>query len=121
MYGHMCPHIQKGVREREREKEIHLLIKEEALDQTKRMAREMMRAWQTKVNRWYPIPSKRIHMAVTVPRIPADSFLFFHNNTSAAAPIKYHQLQHCYIHRLQNDVWMTKLDCVKKTKSDIML
>jgi len=38
-----------------------------------------------RVRKWYSSSSKNTQIAVAVPSVPADNFLFFHKNTSAAA------------------------------------
>lgn len=65
--------------------EAHLLMKVEALDHRKRMARDRMRQWHNNVRRWYSMTSNRSQMAVAPASTPPDIFLFLHRTRSAAA------------------------------------
>jgi hypothetical protein len=50
-----------------------------------------MEMWQKRVTKLYSTTSKRNHMIVIPIKSATDTFLFFHNNTSATAnPIPIH-------------------------------
>jgi hypothetical protein len=59
-------------------------MKVDALDHKNRTARDRIKMWQTRVNRWYSSNSNRTHIAVAPPSTPPDIFLFLHKKTSAA-------------------------------------
>lgn len=60
----------------------------QALDQRKRVARERMRQWHTKVSRWYSMTSNRSQMDVAPASTTPDVFLFLHRTRSAAGSKK---------------------------------
>lgn len=62
-----------------------MLIKVDALDHKNKMARARIKMWQTRVSKWYSSNSNRTHRAVAPPSTLADTFLFLHKKTSAAA------------------------------------
>ena len=74
----------------------YLLIKLEALDHRKSIAKESINIWQTRVIKWYSSISNRTHNAVAPPSTLPEIFLFLHRTTSAAArqdPIKKNMIK----------------------------
>lgn len=62
----------------------YLLMKVDAFDQRKRIARARISTWHTNVSKWYSSNSKSTQIAVATPSTPAETFLSLHRKTSAA-------------------------------------
>jgi hypothetical protein len=87
----ICWYTSQSTKTHEREY-YYLLMRVQALDQRNKSAAASIKMWHTRVSRWYSINSKRTHIAVTNPSTPAETFLFLHRNTSAAAQQIYHKI-----------------------------
>lgn len=71
----------------------YLLIKVDALDHKKRVAREKITIWHTRESKWYSSNSKSTQIVVTTPSTPPEIFLFLQRKISAAAKRVHHKLE----------------------------
>ena len=80
----------------------YLLMKVDALDHTKRIARANIRIWHTRVSKWYSSNSKSTHNEVATPRTPP-----VHQKLSCPSKAKCQQLPTMFIMRQRIEQTLT--------------
>lgn len=104
------------------EEYTYLLIKVDALDHKKRVAREKIRIWHTRESKWYSSNSKSTQIVVTTPSTPPEIFLFLQRKISAAAKRVHHKLEEQIdLNSKRMHTRTERISEYKTAKSDILI